>query len=63
MNRTRLEIAEDTIKELDQELKTAIINKGTDVEMSPTKSILYLDEHRIRRKCRIKVTVKNLSQY
>ena len=32
-----LEIAEDNVKELYQELKTAIINLGTDVEVRPTK--------------------------
>ena len=32
-----LEIAEDIVKELYQELKTAIINLGTDVEVRPTK--------------------------
>lgn len=32
-----LEIAEDNVKELYQELKTAITNLGTDIEIRPTK--------------------------
>ena len=32
-----LEIAEDKVKELYQELKSAIINLGTDIEVRPTK--------------------------
>jgi predicted transport protein len=35
-----LEIAEDNVKELYQELKTAIINLGTDVEVRPTKKYI-----------------------
>ena len=35
-----MEIAEDIVKELYQELKTAIINLGTDVEVSPTKKYI-----------------------
>ena len=50
-----LEIAEDKVKELYQELKVAIINLGTDVEVRPTK--------RICRHCYIKVKAKGLSPY
>jgi hypothetical protein len=35
-----LEIAEDNIKELYQELKVAVINLGTDVEVRPTKKYI-----------------------
>ena len=35
-----LEIAEDNVKELYQELKTAIINLGTDIEVRPTKKYI-----------------------
>jgi len=35
-----LEIAEDNVKELYQDLKTAIISLGTDVEVRPTKKYI-----------------------
>ena len=35
-----MEIAEDKVKELYQELKVAIINLGTDVEVRPTKKYI-----------------------
>ena len=39
-NEDLLEIAEDKVKELYQELKVAIINLGTDVEVRPTKKYI-----------------------
>ena len=41
-----LEIAEDKVKELYQELKSAIINLGTDIEVDLPKCILHLDVRR-----------------
>ena len=41
-----LEIAEEKVKELYQELKTAVINLGTDVEVRPTKKYIAFRRNR-----------------